>query len=44
MVDLEANQITSIEELIVPQVVEQETIISLLMEKGYSSRGNFWRC
>ena len=41
---LDPIQIVSFEELLMSQVVLQEALISILVEKGYLPKMSFWRC
>ena len=41
---LEPIQIASFEELLISQVVSQEALISILVEKAIFAKDEFWQC
>jgi len=41
-IPLNPNQLFSFEELLMPQVVQQEALTRLLVEKGIFSKEEFW--
>ena len=42
-IPLDPKQVVSFEELLMSQVIQQEALTRLLVEKGYSAGRSFWK-